>query len=74
MMEEVNIMASSQNQPSVGSPVKPMHGGIYRTAGNESIVVLKVHKERIFVEYADGRHGHLSWRDWSAMSPVPAVC
>jgi hypothetical protein len=52
----------------------PVHGGIYRTSKNESLMVLGVRKDKIFVEYADGRHGHLSWRDWERLHPSPSRC
>lgn len=52
----------------------PVHGAIYRTRSNESLMVLGVRKDKIFVEYADGRHGHLSWRDWDQLQPHPSRC
>jgi hypothetical protein len=54
--------------------VEPVHGAIYRTHNNESVMVLGVRRDRIFVEYADGRHGNLSWREWNSLRPSPSAC
>lgn len=54
--------------------IDPVQGTIYRTFKNESLMVLGVRKDRIFVEYADGRHGHLSWHEWHRLHPSPAPC
>lgn len=53
---------------------EPVHGEIYRTRNDESLMVLGVRKERIFVEYADGRHGKLSRKEWSSLQPSPSRC
>lgn len=53
---------------------EPVTGKIYRTAGNESMLVLGVRSGRVFVEYADGRFRRLSQREWEALNPNPSRC
>jgi hypothetical protein len=54
--------------------VKPVNGKIYRTAGDESLLVLGVHSGSVFVEFADGRFRNMSYRDWEKLNPNPSRC
>ncbi len=54
--------------------IDPVNGSIYRTFNDESLMVLNVREDRIFVEYADGRHGNVTWREWEKLKPSPAQC
>ena len=53
---------------------KPVNGKIYRTAGDESLLVLGVDSGSVFVEFADGRFRHMSHREWEQMNPNPSRC
>ncbi len=54
--------------------VKPVNGRIYRTAGDESLLVLGVDSGSVFVEFADGRFRHVSYREWEKLNPNPSRC
>jgi hypothetical protein len=56
------------------SRVKPVNGKIYRTKGDESLLVLGVRSSTIFVEFADGRFRHMSYREWEQLNPNPSRC
>ena len=58
----------------LGRKVKPINGKIYRTAGNESILVLGVKAGKILVEYADGRFMTLNDAEWQGLKPNPSRC
>lgn len=59
---------------SESTRVKPINGKIYRTEGDESLLVLGVHSSSVFVEYADGRFRNISYREWERMNPNPSRC
>jgi hypothetical protein len=60
---------------NMGEPrVKPINGKIYRTAGDESLLVLGVRSSSVFVEFADGRFRSMSYREWEKMNPNPSRC
>lgn len=52
----------------------PVSGEIYRTADDESLLVLGVKPGRVFVECADGSFRHLSEQEWRRLNPNPARC
>ena len=54
--------------------VKPVNGRIYRTEGNESLLVLGVRSATVFVEFADGRFRHMSFNEWEKLNPNPSRC
>ncbi len=56
------------------SRVRPVNGKIYRTEGNESLLVLGVHTSSVFVEFADGRFRHMSYHEWERLNPNPSRC
>jgi hypothetical protein len=56
------------------SGVKPINGKIYRTAGDESLLVLGVRSGSVFVEFADGRFRHMSYHEWERLHPNPSRC
>lgn len=54
--------------------VEPVNGRIYRTKQDESLLVLGVRAGGVFVEFADGRFRHISYREWDKLNPNPARC
>lgn len=52
---------------------KPRAGKIYRDLTNRSFVVLRVHSDGVFVEYADGTTRTVSKNGWFCMKPQPAL-
>jgi hypothetical protein len=66
-MEAMNMKRAAQR-------VKPVNGRIYRTAGDESLLVLGVDSASVFVEFADGRFRHVSYREWEKLNPNPSRC
>jgi len=71
-LQEMNMGSSKMN--SNGTRVVPVNGRIYRTAGDESLLVLGVRTGGVFVEFADGRLKHISYREWDSLNPNPARC
>lgn len=53
---------------------QPVSGRIYRTSGDESILVLGVRKGSVFVECADGSFKHISEQEWQRLNPNPSRC
>lgn len=52
---------------------EPQAGKIYRDLTNRSFVVLRVHSDGVFVEYADGTTRTVSKSVWAYMKPRPAL-
>ena len=52
----------------------PTQGGIYRDQAGESFVVLAMHGETIFIEYASGRFQRIPLGQWPALQATPAKC
>lgn len=53
---------------------RPVSGKIYRTAGDESLLVLGVGTGKVFVEFADGRFQHISEQEWHKLHPNLSRC
>ncbi len=49
-------------------------GGIYRDANNRSFIVLRVSRDGIFVEYADGATRTISSTGWPLLVERAAEC
>lgn len=56
------------------SSPEPKLGGIYRDSNNRSFVVLRVGREGVFVEYADGTTCKVSVTGWPQIAARAAVC
>jgi len=54
--------------------VKPVNGRIYRTADDESLLVLGVRPGSVFVEFADGSFRRISEQEWRRLYPNPSRC
>lgn len=59
---------------SVAFSPEPRLGGIYRDANNRSFIVLRVNREGIFVEYADGATRSISVTGWPLLVDRVAEC
>jgi hypothetical protein len=57
-----------------GQACEPVKGAIYRTRNNESLMVLGVRNDRVFVEFADGRHQSIDRNEWERQKPCFSVC
>ncbi len=70
-MEEFMEATSMATRPLT---IRPVNGKIYRTEGDESLLVLGVRSNTIFVEFADGRFRNISYHEWERLNPNPSRC